>query len=83
MAMRSELRARGESMVVSTQTASDEAEVATPLPSLDSLVGRLSPEVREVLEDLFRARFTGVRKVPKRVLKETGDRRQESGVGRR
>ena len=31
---------------------------------LDELVGRLPAEMREALDDLFRARFTGVRKLP-------------------
>lgn len=41
---------------------------AGPLPELDTLVARLSPEVRETLEELFRARFVSVKKLPKRVL---------------
>jgi hypothetical protein len=33
---------------------------------------RLAPEVRETLDDLFRAKFTGVRRVPKKFLKTAG-----------
>ena len=68
-AMRSELRERGEAVEAKPSRAS-EAEPATPLPPLDQLVGRLKPEVREVLDELFRARFTGVRRVPAQALKE-------------
>ncbi len=71
MAMRSELRAKGEGVVAVARVANDEGEVAAPLPPLDSLVSRLRPEVREVLDELFRARFTSVRRVSSRVLKET------------
>jgi hypothetical protein len=71
MAMRSELRAKGEGVVAAARAASDEGEVAAPLPPLDSLVSRVPPAVREVLDELFRARFTGVRRVSSRVLKES------------
>jgi hypothetical protein len=70
MAIRSELRARGEAVVAAARTSADEGEVAAPLPPLDSLVGRLRPEVREVLDELFRARFTSVRRVPAQALKD-------------
>jgi hypothetical protein len=39
------------------------------LPSLDSLVNRIPPEVRAALDDLFRAKFTAVRRVPEKALK--------------
>jgi hypothetical protein len=42
-----------------------------PLPSLDSLVSRIPAEVRETLEDLFRAKFTVVRRVAARDLEKT------------
>ncbi len=70
MAMRSELRARGEAVVAAARASADEGEVAAPLPPLDTLVGQLRPEVREVLDELFRARFTGVRRVPAQALKD-------------
>jgi hypothetical protein len=44
-------------------------ENKAPLPSLESLLARLPAETRETLDDLFRAKFTGVRHVPGRVLK--------------
>ena len=40
-----------------------------PLPSLDDLVKRIPAEVREVLDDLFRVKYTTVRRVPKKALK--------------
>lgn len=46
----------------------DETEAA-PLPALDSLVQRIPPHVRETLDDLFRARFVAVKRVPERALK--------------
>ncbi len=70
MAMRSELRARGEAPVAAVRREADDGEVAAPLPSLESLTARLGPEVRGVLDELFRARFTGVRRVPSRALKQ-------------
>jgi hypothetical protein len=39
------------------------------LPPLQNLVDRLSPGARELLEDLFRAKFVAVRQVPRSVLK--------------
>ena len=40
-----------------------------PLPALDSLVARVPAEVREALDDLFRAKFTVVKRVPASALK--------------
>ncbi len=39
-----------------------------PLPELDALVARLPAELRETLEDLLRARFVAVKRVPGRDL---------------
>jgi hypothetical protein len=39
------------------------------LPPLDDLVGRVPPGARAVLDELFRAKFTAVRRVPKESLK--------------
>lgn len=41
-----------------------------PLPPLNELVQRIPAEVREALDDLFRARFVAVKRVPKQALKE-------------
>ncbi len=41
---------------------------SSALPDLDDLVARLPGEVRETLDELFRARFVKVRKLPKKVF---------------
>src|SRR5258708_1778464 len=41
----------------------------SPLPSLDELVQRIPAEARAALDDLFRAKFSGVRRVSKKSLK--------------
>lgn len=38
------------------------------LPELDELVARIPPEVRETLDELFRARFVSVKKLPKQAF---------------
>ena len=43
---------------------------AKPLPELESLVARIPPDVREMLDELFRAKFTRVRRVPRKALKD-------------
>ncbi len=65
-----EVRERGEAVVVKPpeNDVADEAD-AKALPPLNELVERIPPGVREVLDDLFRARFVAVRRVPKRALK--------------
>ena len=54
---------------VKSRETADEAD-AQALPPLDELVERIPTEVREVLEELFRARFTTVRRIPRQALKE-------------
>ena len=44
---------------------------AGPLPELSTLVNRIPPSVREILDDLFRARFSSVRRVPAKSLKDS------------
>ena len=49
----------------------DDEEVDAPAaatPSLDSMVERIPPAVRETLDELFRARFVKVVRVPKSAL---------------
>jgi hypothetical protein len=65
---RAEARERGEPVVAVAVEAIEETDTKN-LPPLDELVKRLSPEVRETLDDLFRARFIAVRRVPKTALK--------------
>jgi hypothetical protein len=51
------------------QAAADAETALGPLPSLDALIARIPAEARETLEDLFRVKFTGVRRVSKDALK--------------
>jgi hypothetical protein len=64
-----EAKQRGE--VVPQRSPAEIEEDANPkaLPPLDDLVKRIPADVRETLDDLFRARFTTVKKFPKRALK--------------
>ena len=68
-AMLSELRAKGE---MATPAATEAVEEIDPknLPPLDELVKRIPADVREVVDDLFRAKFVRVVRVPKQALKE-------------
>lgn len=64
-----EAKERGES--VAPKPVAREVEEADPraLPQLDVLVNRIPTEVRDVLEELFRAKFVKVQRVPKRAFK--------------
>ena len=63
----------GQMAAAATREAAEEKEDdKKALPPLAVLVKRLAPEVRETLDDLFRAKFTGVRRVPKKFLKTAG-----------
>lgn len=67
-----EARERGEPVTPVRAKAKLEGAPETEaknLPPLDELVQRLSPEVRETLDDLFRAKFTTVRRLPSKALK--------------
>ncbi|HUR57968.1 MAG TPA: hypothetical protein VM029_09690 [Opitutaceae bacterium] len=46
----------------------DEAD-SKPLPPLDSLVQQIPADVRATLEELFRAKFIRVQRVPRKALK--------------
>jgi hypothetical protein len=67
-----EARERGESVPAPPTPAAEpeapEAEPAGPAPELDDLVGRLPPAVRETLDELFRARFVRVTRLPRKTL---------------
>lgn len=66
----SEARERGDTMVASTQvmTALEEADGKKNLPALDDLLQRIPADVRETLDELFRAKFVAVRRIPKKAL---------------
>ena len=66
--MLSELRSRGGTAQPAATEAVEEIETKA-LPPLDELVKRLSPEVRDALDDLFRAKFVRVARVPRKALK--------------
>jgi hypothetical protein len=66
-----ESRVRGEPadpVAAVAITAAGETE-PRGLPPLDELVKRIPPEVRETLDELFRVKFTGVKRVPQNALK--------------
>jgi hypothetical protein len=66
----SEAKARGEVAVPMSADATEETPEATaPLPALDALVQRIPPAVREVMDDLFRAKFVRVQRVPRKALR--------------
>jgi hypothetical protein len=49
--------------------AVEEPEDRAPLPPLDELVNRVPPAARDLLEELFRAKFVTVKRVPRSALK--------------
>jgi hypothetical protein len=66
-----ETRERGEAVAVKPAAAREETAAETgPLPALDAMVQRIPAEVREVLEELYRAKFTAVRRVSAKFLKQ-------------
>jgi hypothetical protein len=65
-----EARSRGEGPAPSPKAEAAEESDATPLPPLEQLVGRVPAEVRELLDDLFRARFVRTTRIPRRALKD-------------
>jgi len=74
-AMRAEVTERGETL--NSKAARELAEAAAEaaaekkgLPTLDALVEKIPADVRDTLEDLFRAKFVKVARVPKKALKE-------------
>lgn len=46
-----------------------EIDETAPLPPMDDLVKRIPQPSRDLIEELFRARFVTVRRVPKSALK--------------
>ena len=51
------------------RATSPEVEEKGPLPPLDDLVNRIPPATRELLDELFRAKFVTVKRVPVSALK--------------
>lgn len=74
-AMRAEVSERGETL--NSKAARELAEAAAEaaaekknLPKLDDLINRIPADVRDTLEDLFRAKFVKVARTPKKALKD-------------
>jgi hypothetical protein len=59
---------RGQGIVPPAGPTNEPTDLS-PLPSLEELVQRIPAEARAALDDLFRAKFTGVRRVSKKSLK--------------
>lgn len=65
-----EARERGETRPAAPEEGGEAEESRTePLPALEALVERIPAEVRSALDDLFRARFVRVTRVPRKALK--------------
>ena len=62
-------RGTPEAVVSRRETPVNEEAQTTPLPKLDELVDRIPAESRELLEELFRAKFTTVRRIKQSDLK--------------
>ena len=63
---------RGETVgpvVPAVAAAAAEPEETGALPALDELVQRIPPGVRGLLDELYRVKFTTVRRVPAKSLK--------------
>ncbi len=69
IAFLSEARERGEPVPPAAPEVAEEAGAGS-LPPLDELVQRIPADVRGLLDDLFRAKFTAVKRVPSKALKE-------------
>ena len=74
VAFMADARQRGETVrAVATPAPSEKEEVENenaPLPPLDDLVNRIPAAVRDTLEELYRVKFTTVRRVPAKHLKK-------------
>lgn len=69
-AFRAEARERGEPARAAHEPEETEEEIESgAVPKLDELVARIPAGVREAMEDLFRARFVAVKRVPRKALK--------------
>ena len=64
-----EARERGEPVVQRPAAEAEEESDTKALPPLEQLVNRIPAEARELLDELFRAKFTTVRRVRKSDLK--------------
>lgn len=67
----SEAKGRGEETppAATAETIDEAADANATLPSVEALKQRLPAKVLEAVDDLFRAKFTRVTRVPKKALK--------------
>lgn len=69
-AMRAELAGRdGSEPARKSRTQSADTLEGEPLPALDDVVAQIPDAVKKVLDELFRAQFESIRRVPAAVLK--------------
>jgi hypothetical protein len=64
------IQAPGEDHPAAETMVQRPAAPDAPLPSLDAMVARIPPDVREALDDLFRVKFINVQRMPVSTLKE-------------
>ena len=68
--MRAELEARDSDMPKPRSKAKgDDTLEGGPLPDLDQVIARIPEKVKATMDELFRAQFESVRRVPAAVLK--------------
>jgi hypothetical protein len=71
-AMRAELAGRDVAQPKPKSRASkDDTLEGGPLPNLDDIIARIPDGVKATLDELYRAKFESVRRVPAAVLKST------------
>lgn len=61
-------------VAASNRATEEDDDAPKSLPSMEELVKRIPAETRELLDELFRVKFTIVRRVPKNALKEQDGR---------
>lgn len=68
-----EAKARGEALApaAAAEAGEESSETNAALPSVDALKQRIPANVLEAVDDLFRAKFTKVTRVPKKALKSS------------
>ncbi len=65
-------KAAPEAPTEAAATRRDSVSTETPLPPLETMVGRIPAGVRAALDDLFRVKFVSVQRIPVSALKPPG-----------
>ena len=65
----SEQKESGVPVAAVTATEASEETDGKPLPPLDELVKKIPADIRATMDELFRAKFVSVKRVPKSALK--------------